>query len=671
MMGSTGWGTKDKSGLWASSQNGEHQSKKHFWLGLGAAFLVPFVVYLPTVYPTYCFFSDSGDFVTAGELLMLPHPTGYPWFSMLGKLFATLLPVGEVVWRYGLLTMLFVPLSATVAYLLMVELTSHVSISMAAAWSMAFGATLWYSAVAAEVYSSNLFLTLLALYALVRFWKTGERRWFYTAGLTVGFGAAHHLTLPLMVVGGLVGWVVAIVLGRTFLSFRIPNLPAFRDVVVAFLVACLPLAYYAYLPIRAPKPYGYRLWQLTGDDPSKSFRDFVRYVLGLRFRYMMGTVPLSQRPQRFVEWLREGMWEYAFLFGLGFFFGWLSLFPRFFSRLPSATLIAPFWLVTLGMWVAHMAFYLGYAVPDIIYFFVPAWTVVVLWGGLTAFLLWEWGHRCHGILAMAVLLFAFLSAELTLFQGWKVAWQPEKERGRRYLETVLRETPRNSALLVSIDDVLFHLWAIQAIENKRLDVLVVSVYQWEPILPFLRPVASTTADVYRFFNPYPWHLHPISPYIAVFDKRAPIDLLGGCKAHQGIAPFVHETKLWLPLEGVHIGTLLAAKVRLCVDAEEVGNWGYLWLIRRTNAPITDANGPNSSCWAWWWFYQPLLPLERQGRVVLQLTVGLPFVGNTIPGSYEVRGLVYLRTGLLPTTASQMQALWAQATFIGIVNGWGR
>ncbi len=381
------------------------------WSGALAALLVPFTLYLPTVYPTYCFFSDSGDFIAAGELLMLAHPTGYPWFCLLGKLFSLLLPFGEVPWRYGMLTMLFVPLTAVVTYLLMMELTDH-------APTVAFGATLWYSSVAAEVYSSNLFLTILVLYALVRFWKTGDKRWFYTAGLTVGFGAAHHLTLPLMVVGGLVGMVLA--------WQWLPRRPAARDWVLAFLLACLPLTFYAYLPIRAPKPYGYRLWQLTGDDPSQSLRDFAKYVLGLRFRYMMGSVSVAERPQRFVYWFQQGAHEYTLLFVAGMFLGWLA-----FLRFPA------FGLVTFGMWCAHLVFYLGYGVPDIVYFYIPAWTLTVLWGGLFMFVLADWAQRAHWSLPVALLAVVFVGTEMSAFHGWSLAWSEDKDRGRRYLETVL------------------------------------------------------------------------------------------------------------------------------------------------------------------------------------------------------------------------------------------
>jgi len=131
------------------------------------------------------------------------------------------------------------------------------------------------------------------------------------------------------------------------------------------------------LPLRAPKPYGARYWQNTGDDPSKSLRDFVRYVFGQRFRYEMGALSWRQQVRRFGEWLSLGVQQYGALFGMGIALGWLLV------RAQSA-----FWFVTLGMGLAHMAFYLSYDVPDIAYFFIPAWSLVVLWGGLVAHRLW-------------------------------------------------------------------------------------------------------------------------------------------------------------------------------------------------------------------------------------------------------------------------------------------
>ena len=45
---------------------------------------------------------DSGDLVTAVYVLGIPHPTGYPLYVLLGKLWSVLIPVGTVAWRMSL-----------------------------------------------------------------------------------------------------------------------------------------------------------------------------------------------------------------------------------------------------------------------------------------------------------------------------------------------------------------------------------------------------------------------------------------------------------------------------------------------------------------------------------------------------------------------------------------
>jgi hypothetical protein len=67
----------------------------------------------------------------------------------------------------------------------------------------------------------------------------------------------------------------------------------------------------------------------------------------------------------------------------------------------------------------------------------------------------------------------------------------------------------------------------------------------------------------------------------------------------------------------------------------------------------------------------LLPINERGQFLVKMKVGLPFVSNAIPGYYEVWGMPYPRTRLLPSNASQAAQLFSQAKFIGLVEGWGR
>ena len=65
-----------------------------------AAGIAAFALYLRTLAPTVLGF-DSGEFQFVVPTLGLAHPTGYPLYLLLGKLF-TALPVGDVAYRVNL-----------------------------------------------------------------------------------------------------------------------------------------------------------------------------------------------------------------------------------------------------------------------------------------------------------------------------------------------------------------------------------------------------------------------------------------------------------------------------------------------------------------------------------------------------------------------------------------
>lgn len=65
------------------------------WIGL-AVFLVSFAVYWATLARTVGFI-DSGELAWASATLGIPHPTGYPLYTLLTHLFVSALPFLEPV----------------------------------------------------------------------------------------------------------------------------------------------------------------------------------------------------------------------------------------------------------------------------------------------------------------------------------------------------------------------------------------------------------------------------------------------------------------------------------------------------------------------------------------------------------------------------------------------
>ncbi|MDY7041189.1 MAG: DUF2723 domain-containing protein, partial [Chloroflexota bacterium] len=118
-----------------------------------------FALYLRTLSPTIGQ-ADSFEFQVVAYTLGVAHPTGYPLYILLGKLF-TLLPVGDVAYRVNLTSPIFASLAVTFLYLFVHRLMRSRWAALCAALTFAFARTLWSQAAIAEVYTLNAFFVAL------------------------------------------------------------------------------------------------------------------------------------------------------------------------------------------------------------------------------------------------------------------------------------------------------------------------------------------------------------------------------------------------------------------------------------------------------------------------------------------------------------------------------
>ncbi len=140
---------------------------KGYWVGI-SLYLISFFVYLSTVAPTIIF-SDSADHVTCSYLLGIAHPSGYPTYTLLGKI-ATFLPLGNIALRVNLMSAYFACGVIMVIYFILQKLTNQRLISAGVVLAFAFSATFWKVASYAKIYSLfALFVSILILLALK--WK--------------------------------------------------------------------------------------------------------------------------------------------------------------------------------------------------------------------------------------------------------------------------------------------------------------------------------------------------------------------------------------------------------------------------------------------------------------------------------------------------------------------
>jgi hypothetical protein len=108
-----------------------------------ASFLIPIIVYWRTMCQAL-YIGDAGDFITASYTLGIPHPPGYPLYTLLGKLFLMLpIPGGlsQAAWRMNFMSAFFGALTILLIYFFILKVTKHNWLAFFAALSVAFAQT--------------------------------------------------------------------------------------------------------------------------------------------------------------------------------------------------------------------------------------------------------------------------------------------------------------------------------------------------------------------------------------------------------------------------------------------------------------------------------------------------------------------------------------------------
>jgi hypothetical protein len=205
-----------------------------------ATFAIAAVVYVRTLLPGVSF-GDWAEAEMVPARLGILHPTGYPLYTLLGKLLS-LIPVQSVAYRANLLSAVAAAGVVGMVVLIAVRLGVRPVIAAGAALCLAVTGTLWEEATFSEMNGLHLLLVALLLHrALV--WRTERRDRDLLLGAFIGgLCVSNH---------GLAITVVPLVFLFVLVNAR--REIARRPVVLvkaagAFALGLLP---YLYLPLRA------------------------------------------------------------------------------------------------------------------------------------------------------------------------------------------------------------------------------------------------------------------------------------------------------------------------------------------------------------------------------------------------------------------------------------
>jgi hypothetical protein len=269
--------------------------RRAFLLG-AVVFVGALALYWRTLAPSVAtVFDDSLEFQLVCPTLGIAHPTGYPLYTLLGKLF-TLIPVGDIAYRVNLMSAFFAALTVAFTYLLVRILTDGSLSAFFASLAIAVSPVFWSQAVIAEVYSLNAFFTTLVVYLLFR-WEMNRRQrprasmsnavasnTLLLAAFVYGLSLTHHrLMLLLAPAIALFAWLTE---RRIFTDLRLVSR--------LILLLGVPLLLYAYIPFR-----GMYTSSLDGTYQN-TWRGFLRHVTASGYNVFITGNPLAQsRPLSF------------------------------------------------------------------------------------------------------------------------------------------------------------------------------------------------------------------------------------------------------------------------------------------------------------------------------------------------------------------------------------
>ncbi len=429
------------------------------WQAFGIS-IASFGVYLATLAPDLTnanYGTDGGDLIAAARTLGVPHPSGYPTYTLLAWL-ASHLPVGSIAYRVNLLSAACAAAAAglffCVARRVLPADRQPALLAVLAALTLAFSSILWSQAVIAEVYALLMLFSVLLVWLLVR-WRDEKRDlylWF--AGLSVGLALGNHLTIAFCVPAALLYlWPER----RRWLRLK-TLLPS----VALFLVG---LSIYSYLPLAA-RHYPPMNW----GNP-QTWDGFMWVVSAKQYQQFVFGLESSEIPGRITAWAallgdQFGWWGLA----LALIGGWGQ-----WQRDRRMSLFGLTWAASVGVY----AFF--YDTIDSHMYLLPALMLMALcWGEGACLLLGMMGRQSEIWRRLALVVLILLPA-VSVALHWQEVDPDDDWEARIYFEQVLETVPQGSLVIVRADQPTFALWYAAYAEGMRPDVQVVS----GPMLAFI------------------------------------------------------------------------------------------------------------------------------------------------------------------------------------------
>lgn len=337
------------------------------------AFCLPFLVYVFTLAPSVLWI-DSDELAAVCTLLKIAHPTGYPLFTILGKIF-TFIPVSDEVYRLNLLSAALSSAALVIFFNLLIFLFKDYSFkksfsrkgdekisekvlynaALASTLILAFSKTFWDNANVIEVYSLQSLFFILNIFLFLQ--AINSEKTYYDFSLWIisayvlGMSFANQMATFFLIPGFLYLY---------FYRFGLEKYSV-RQILILLIPFLLGMSLYIYLFVRADN-------SVLSWGSTHNFENFWNHITGKQYSDKM-FVSFDNFKSQLSRFFKEYPMEFSYL-GLIFIISGLIELKSKNSQLFYFTLISFSFCVLIAS---------NYSILDINSYFLLAIIVSAVW----------------------------------------------------------------------------------------------------------------------------------------------------------------------------------------------------------------------------------------------------------------------------------------------------
>ena len=334
-----------------------------FWIG---GLILLNLLWLVKTSANFVGYVDSGELAVACFSLGIAHPTGYPFYTLIGKALTMFHP-GSVIEGVTFVSVIFGLGSGILFVLLLSKLLRRLNVFanskpgslLAASTSMVvllYCPIMWSLSVTNEVYTLHLFFVTSIFFLVLT--ATGHAygqlaRTVVLGSYLIGLALSHHLSTVLLI-PALIFWVLA---------NRSIRKRAVRLLLVSIPAFILALTVYLYMPIRAlQSPIA------NWGNPS-TIENLVRHASGWQYQVWMFNKSLSGIFGSMADLLVMTVTQFPIFMLIPAVLGLVVLTVK--DRIASVFIAIVF--------VTNLVYLAGYTIPEIDTYLLPMIMIYALW----------------------------------------------------------------------------------------------------------------------------------------------------------------------------------------------------------------------------------------------------------------------------------------------------